>query len=82
MTKMIMTELNQVLTLDIDKEHYHGVELRITGGPDEGCIYLTPILLYHLGRICYNTAFDLDKLRPHWTPLEKVIGGSDANRSI
>jgi hypothetical protein len=59
-TPLIMTGLNQVLVFDFDQVNACGVEMHVYGGPDEGSINLTPMLLRALAEMASRCADKLE----------------------
>ena len=59
-TPLIVTGLNQVLAFDFDQVTAFGLEMHVHGGPSEGSISLTPMLLRYLAEMASRCADKLE----------------------
>lgn len=58
---MIMTGLNQVLVFEISNRGFFGIEMSVYGGPKEGTINLTPMMLRALSEMALNIADKMEE---------------------
>jgi hypothetical protein len=57
---LIITGLNQVLIFDFEQVNAFGLEMHVYGGPSEGSINLTPMLLRGLAEMASRCADKLE----------------------
>lgn len=80
-TPLIITGLNQVLIFDFDQVTAFGLEMHVYGGPREGIINLTPMLLRGLAEMASSCA---DKLEAEYgfrpSDDRETVGASPRSR--